>query len=190
MNRTRLHFIKAMLPGFIPLIIFMLADSFWGTKEGLIIAIILGILELLIIWFREKRLERFVLFDIGLIIFFAGISLLLNNDIFFKLKPAVMELILCVILGVSAFTPANIMQMMTLRYLKGIKMNDAALAKMRQSMIIMFFLFLAHTALIVFSAFCMSSAAWAFISGVMFYLIFAVYLGIEYILLKMKIKKQ
>ena len=180
MNRTRLHFIKAMLPGLVPLVIFILADSIWGTKTGLIIAVILGFIELGVIWVREKRIERFVLFDLGMIIFFAGISLILENDIFFKLKPAVMELILCIILGLSAFTPANLMQMMTMRYLKGFKMNDAAMAKMRQSMVILFFLFLSHTVLIIISAFFMSSAAWAFISGVMFYLIFGVYIAIEF----------
>ena len=179
MNADRLFFIRGMIPGLIPLVIFLLADSIFGTKVGLIASIVLGIIELAVIYLREKRIERFVLFDLGMIIFFAGTSLLLENDIFFKLKPAVMELVLCVILGVSAFTPANILQLMTMRYLKGMTLNEAAARKMRQSCAVMFVLFLAHTMLIVIAAFFMSNAAWGFISGVMFYLIFGAYMAAE-----------
>lgn len=165
-----------MIPGLIPLAVFIAADALFGTKTGLIVSCALGVFEFAFIYFKEKRADRFVLFDLGMIIVFAGLSLLMNNDIFFKLKPAVPELILCIILGISAFTPANLMQKMASRYLKGISFTDEATRKMKRSSAALFFLIFGHTALIVYAAFFMSTAAWGFVSGILFYILFGVYL--------------
>lgn len=166
-----------MIPGLIPLAVFIAADSLFGTKTGLIVSLALGVLEFAFIYFREKRADCFVLFDLGMIIVFAGLSLLMDNDIFFKIKPAVPELILSVILGISAFTPANLMQKMSARYLKGVSISEEASRKMKRSSAMLFFLILGHTALIIVAAFFMSTAVWGFISGVLFYILFGVYLA-------------
>ena len=71
-------------------------------------------------------------------------ALLMDSDIFFKLKPAVPELILSVILGISAFTPANLMQKMSVRYLKGVSFSEEASRKMKRSSAVLFFLILGH----------------------------------------------
>ncbi|PIY02755.1 MAG: NUDIX hydrolase, partial [Bacteroidetes bacterium CG_4_10_14_3_um_filter_31_20] len=97
------------MPGFLPLFVFIAADEIWGTEIGLIVAIAFGVVQLIITYFKEKRLDRFTLLDTALIVVMGGISLSFNNDIFFKLKPALIEIILCLILGISVFTPANIM---------------------------------------------------------------------------------
>lgn len=165
---------KAMLPGLLPLIAFIIADSCFGTKAGLAVGCALGAAEFLWILAREKRADLFVLFDLGLIVVFAGASFLLDSDVFFKLKPAVPEGILCVILGVSAFTPADLMQAMARRYLRGMTVTPAASRAMRTGSAILFVLMSAHTALIVYAAYRMSTAAWGFISGALFYIIFGV----------------
>ena len=167
----------AMLPGLLPLAAFIIADSCFGTKAGLAVGCALGVLEFVWILAREKRADLFVLFDIALIIIFSAVSFLLNSDVFFKLKPAVPEAVFCVILGVSAFTPANLMQAMSARYLKGMTMTPAASHAMRRGSAVLFALMSAHTALIVYAAYRMSTAAWGFISGALFYIVFGVYVA-------------
>jgi isopentenyldiphosphate isomerase len=54
----------------------------------------------------------------------------------------------------------------------------------------LFYIILAHIALVVYSAFYMSSEAWAFISGGLFYILFAVYFGIEFVKNKHSAKQQ
>jgi isopentenyldiphosphate isomerase len=120
---------------------------------------------------REKRLEKFVLFDTLLLTALGGISLALDNEIFFKLKPALIGLILCVVLGLSAFTPLNFMLSMSKRYMKGIEFNDQQVKKLKQSIRGMFWLFTVHTGLVFYAAFYMSHEAWAFISGGLFYIL-------------------
>lgn len=177
MNRTQL--LKKLLPGFIPIFVFIAADEIWGTKVGLFVAIGIGIIEMLWIAIKEKRFEKFVLFDTLLLVVLGAVSILLDNDIFFKLKPGLIELILVVVLAISAFSSVNIIGLMGKRYLKDTSFNDAQMAQMRQSLKVLFYIFLLHTVLVFYSAFYMSKEAWAFISGVLFYLLFGIYFLVE-----------
>lgn len=177
MNRAQL--LKKLLPGFIPLFVFIAADEIWGTKIGLFVAVGVGIAELIWIGIKEKRFEKFVLFDTLLLVVLGAVSILLENDIFFKLKPGLIELILVGVLGVSAFSSLNILGMMGQRYLKDVSLDESQVQKMKQSMRSLFYIFLVHTALVFYSAFFMSKEAWAFISGGLFYAIFGAYFVYE-----------
>lgn len=186
MNKADL--LKKMLPGFLPLLVFIIVDEWLGTEAGILFALGFGILELAFIYIREKRIEKFVIIDTIFLMVFGGVSLLLENDIFFKLKPALIELIFCLLIGVSAFSGNNIMMKMGQRYMKGVEMNSSMEAQFKRSMKIMFWLFSAHVFFIVYSAYFMSKEAWVFISGGLFYIMFGVYFGVE--LLRNKLKNR
>jgi len=98
MNRFEL--LKTLLPGFLPIIVFIAADAIWGTVTGLIVAIVFGILELIYTFFKERVVDKFILFDTGLIVLLGLVSLLMENDIFFMLKPALIEALFIVILEI------------------------------------------------------------------------------------------
>jgi isopentenyldiphosphate isomerase/intracellular septation protein A len=172
---------KKLLPGFIPLFVFIIADEFWGMKVGLVVALLIGIGEMCVTWYREKRLDRFVLLDTGLLVGLSGVSILLENEIFFKLKPALIELILCAILGVSVFSSVDIIGTMTRKYMKGVEMNEIQEALFKRNLRNLFYIVIAHTALVFYSAFYMSKEAWAFISGGLFYILFAIYFLFEFL---------
>ena len=178
MNRAEL--LKKLLPGFIPLFVFIAADEIWGTKTGLYVAIGTGLLEMSWVGYKEKRFDKFILFDTVLLVILGATSIILNNDIFFKLKPGLVELILVAILAVSAFSSMNIIGLMGQRYLKGTKFTDEQELQMRKSMKVLFYIFTAHTILVFYATFYLSKEAWAFISGGLFYTLFGVYFLIEY----------
>jgi isopentenyldiphosphate isomerase/intracellular septation protein A len=186
MNRAQL--LKKLLPGFIPLFVFIAADEIWGTKIGLFVAVGVGIAEMLWIAVNEKRFEKFVLFDTLLLVVLGGVSIFLENDIFFKLKPGLIELILVGVLAVSAFSSVNIIGLMGKRYLKDTEFSEVQMKQMRQSLKALFFIFAVHTVLVFYSAFYMSKEAWAFISGGLFYVIFGVYFLFEFYRQKRKQK--
>ncbi len=179
MSRTEL--LKKLLPGFIPLFVFIAADEIWGTKVGLYVAVSVGILEMSWIGLKEKRFDRFVLFDTILLVALGAVSIFLENDIFFKLKPGLIELILVAVLGISAFSAVNIIGLMGQRYLNGVTFSDAQVLQMRKNLKYLFYLFSAHTILVFYSTFYMSKEAWAFISGGLFYFLFGVYFVFEFI---------
>ena len=169
--------LKQMLPGLLPLFVFVVADEVWGTVVGLYVAVGFGIAELAFTWVKERRLDGFILGDTALLVAMGAVSILLENDIFFKLKPALLELILCVILGVSAFSSKNIVMMMSRRYMKNMpaEIGDAQMELLRRPLRILFWLLAAHTALVVYAAYFMSREAWAFVSGGLFYILVGVY---------------
>jgi len=187
MSRTEL--LKKLLPGFIPLFVFIIADEIWGTKIGLFVAVGVGILEMVWVGLKEKRFDKFVLFDTLLLVVLGAVSIILDNDIFFKLKPGLIELILVAVLGISAFSPVNIIGLMGQRYLNGVTFNDAQVVQMRKNLKYLFYIFTAHTLLVFYSTFFMSKEAWAFISGGLFYILFGVYFLFELFRQKRKQKE-
>jgi len=161
-----------LLPGFIPLFIFIIADEIWGTTVGLVVAVASGVLELAFYWFREKRFDKFVLLDTLLIIFLGVISIILDNEMFFMIKPGLIGVLMSVFLGVSAYTPANLMFSMSKRYMKGIEFTDHQMAMMKRNIKVLFWIFTGYTALVFYATWYMSKEAWGFISGVLLYLLF------------------
>lgn len=173
--------LKHLTIGFLPLLIFIIADELFGLTVGLIVAIAFGIAEAIYIYWREKRIDRFILFDTGLIVALGLVSLLLQNDIFFKLKPGLIELILVVLLGITAFSRNPLLIRMTGRYLKGVEFSETVMDQMRSMMRRMFWLFAAHTVLIFYSAYFMSTEAWGFISGGLLYILMGGLMAGEFI---------
>jgi len=187
---SKSELLKKLLPGFIPLFVFIAIDEIWGTRAGLVAALVIGVAEMVWIWIKEKRFDRFVLFDTGLLFVLGSVSIVLDNDIFFKLKPGLVELILCAVLAVSAFSKLNIIGLMTQRYMKDMELNEQQMAQFRKTMQLMFFVFLFHTGLVFYSAFYLSNEAWAFISGGLFYIIFALVFGYEFIKQRLRLRKK
>lgn len=178
-----------LVPGFIPLFAFILVDEIWGTIAGLVVAIGIGIIELAWYWIKDRRFDKFILLDTSLIVVLGLISIFLENAIFFKIKPALIGALMCAILGVSVFTPSNILLNMSKRYMKNVTFNDKQYQQFRNSMRAMLWLFTAYTALVFYSVWFMSDTAWAFISGGLFYILFGVYFLYEFVRNKLAQRK-
>jgi len=184
----QLGLLKKMLPGLLPILIFIIADEVWGTEIGLIVAIVIGVLQLVYFGLKEKRIEKFVLIDTLLIIAMGGISIILKNDIFFKLKPVIIEGILAAVLAFSLFSKHNIMLKMSERYMPDMEINEEQNKLMQKSIRNMLIILLLHIALTIYSAFYLSTEAWAFISTGLFYILIFGYFGIEFLIKFLKNK--
>jgi isopentenyldiphosphate isomerase/intracellular septation protein A len=183
MNKYQL--LKKLLPSLFPLMVFIIIDELYGTSAGLIAAICFGIAQVLFTYVKDSVFDKFTIFDTVLIVILGSISYLLENDIFFKLKPALIGAILCILLGISSFSKMNVIAFISKRYLNGINFDDEQAKQFNRSVKALFYIFSFHTILVLYSAFYMSKEAWAFISTVVFYLLFGVYFIFEFI--KMKI---
>lgn len=180
MESNQLNMFKKLLPGLLPIFVFILVDEFWSTEAGLVVALVFGIGQLIYVFVRERRLDRFVLFDTALLIVLGGISIVLKDEIFFKLKPAFINLIFCAVLGYSAFSSRNLMMIYTQRYMGDMKIPAEAEKTMQATMKILFWMMLVYTALIIYSAYFMSKGAWAFISGGLLYILFGLFFAWQY----------
>lgn len=183
------NMLKSLLPGLIPIFIFTIFDTFLSTTNALIAAITFSFCELLYYKIRYKTIDKFILFDVILISSLGGISIISDNPVFFKIKPAIIEGIMIIIMGVTAFTPANIILLMMKRYFRNINLNELQIKMIRKSSMILFIIFSIHCILIIYSAYFMSKEAWAFISGILFYIIFAIYMLFGIIISRHKIRR-
>jgi len=178
--------IKKLIPGLIPLLVFILADEFWGMKVGLAVAVSIGLVELLITFIREKKLDRFVLLDTLLLVLLSALSYLFENEIFFKVKPAMIDLVLAAVISLSLFTKIDPLGSMTQRYMKGVELNRIQKDLMRKNIRVMFWMVLIHTGLVLWTAFFSSKEVWAFVSSFLLFIMMGVYLGFEAIRHKLK----
>jgi isopentenyldiphosphate isomerase/intracellular septation protein A len=184
-----LNFLKKILPGLLPLFIFIIADEIWGTEVGLYVALASGIGELLFYYIRDKKIDKFILLDTGLLLVLGVISIALENDLFFKIKPALIEGILVFIIALSLWGPRNLIMTMSKRYLGEIQLNEDQEKAMRLNMMAMFWITVFHIILVLYSARYMSKEAWAFISGGLFYIFFAAYFFILWIIKQIKTRR-
>jgi isopentenyldiphosphate isomerase len=181
--------LKKLLPGLLPLFIFILADEIWGTQIGLYVAIAFGLGELGFYYIRDKKIDRFVLLDTGLLVLLGAVSIALENDLFFKIKPALIELIMLAIIAFSLWGPRNLIMAMSQRYMGDIQLNEQQEKVMRINMIAMFWITLVHIVLVLYSAKYMSKEAWVFISGGLFYIFFAAYFVFLWLVNKIKTRR-
>jgi len=172
--------LMSLIPGLLPLLVYVIADEIWGSLIGLYVAIGFGVLELAIAYIKFRKIEKFILLDIGLLLLLGSVSVLLENDIYFKLKPAFIELIFAVIIGFSVYSSRNIIFEMSKRYLKNVQVNSEAQTRLNKTLKVVFFLTLFHITLVVYSSFYMSKEAWAFISGILYYLLILGYFAFEF----------
>jgi isopentenyldiphosphate isomerase/intracellular septation protein A len=182
------NLLKKLLPGLIPLFIFILADEIWGTTIGLYVALGFGVGEFLFYLIKDKIIDKFILIDTGLLLVMGVISIALENDIFFKIKPALIEGILLSVIAFSLWGPKNIIMAMSQRYMGEMILNPEQEKMMRQSMIVVFWITLAHIVLVILSALYMSKEVWLFISGGLFYILFAAYFGFLWIKNKIQLR--
>ena len=178
--------LKNFTIGFIPLLIFIITDELFGTKIGLITAISVGIVEFGYYFIAYRRIESFILFDVGLIIVLGVVSIILENELFFKMKPALIELILVVLLGIHAFSDKPLLLLLGQRYFKNMPVNDLQMQLIRKMSRFLFFVVFVHVVLIMYSAYYMSKEAWAFISGGLFYIVFGLIFIGQWLYFKMR----
>ena len=173
---------------FFPIIVFIIADELYGVIVGMAVAMFFSVGEFLFTIYKEKRVDFFILFDVILISVLGGISIISHNDIFFKLKPALVQSILLILFGIAAFTNYPLMENMTKRYMKDMKFSDFQRKQMKKMSKQIFFIFLIHTSLIIYTAFYSSRAVWAFASGGLFYIIMAIFMLVQWWQGKNKVK--
>ncbi|MFO8002011.1 MAG: NUDIX domain-containing protein [Marinilabilia sp.] len=185
----RMSLAGKLLPGMLPLLLFVVVELVWGTTAGLTAALVLGVVQLMWFWFREKRIDKFVLGDIGFLIVLGGLAILFDNALLFKLKPVFVESALLLLIGYSAFSDHNLVLLMTRRYFKGVIAGPFESWVMQQMLKIFFGLLGMHVLLTLAAALWMPHAWWAAISGPGFYVLVVLMFGISWIINHQRKKK-
>lgn len=183
----RKELLKNLTIGFLPLLVFIVADELFDLLISLLIAMAVGLLELAVTYFREKKFDKFILLDLTLIGSLGLVSVALENPVFILIKPAIIEAIFVVLIGITIFTDNPLLINMSARYMKGMALADQQIEMMRRMLHTIFWLFIGHIILVVAAAIYVGQPdtpgylgrkeIWAFVSGGLLYIL----MGISFI---------
>ncbi len=58
MDTNQLNLFKKLLPGLLPIFVFILVDEFWSTEAGLVVAVVFGIGQLGLHFYPRKTFRQ------------------------------------------------------------------------------------------------------------------------------------
>ena len=172
MNKTSLLF------GVLPLVIFVIIDSFFGLEEGVISALVFAFFEVAYSYYKFRKIDALTwgsLFFVGL---FGLLSLYTADPLFFKLQPVFLGSIFCGVLFISQFVGQPLLVLMSKKYhhifppAVGRKMNHPFIVeKLKKLNLYLGFGLLLHSLAVAYAAFYLSEWWWLGIRGVGLYVV-------------------
>lgn len=105
-----------LLAGILPLLIFVIIDSFLGLNKALVSAVILAILEAGFSLYYFHEVDSVTLFSLLTVALFCFISYKKSNPLFLKMQPTLISSIIGIILIVSYLINDPLLLNMSLKY--------------------------------------------------------------------------
>lgn len=92
-----------LLFDFFPILLFFLGYKLWGIYAATIVAIVANLIQVAAYWIWQRRVETSHLIGLGLIVVFGGATLLLQEEIYIKWKPTVLNWLFAVAFFASQY---------------------------------------------------------------------------------------
>lgn len=163
-----------LLVQMLPLIVFIIVDSLFNNiRVSIISAVAFAVVQLALFWAKTRQFDWFVLLDVVLIVGLGAISIILKNEIFFKIKPAVVEAATIVFFLAMVILPDRFLMGYFGRMMPaGMVLRPAAIGAMKTMLLLMCGYVLLHIGAVLYTAYYSSRKTWALVSGPGFYLLF------------------
>jgi len=81
-----------------PLAVFFVAYLFFGLMAATGAIVISTVVALAFSWYYERRLPMMPLISAAAVVVFGGLTIALNDETFYKMKPTIVQAVFCVIL--------------------------------------------------------------------------------------------
>lgn len=158
----------------LPLFVFLIVDMiFTNTAVSITSAVLFAIFQMLFTYQRDGSPDYLILFDVGLIVVLGVLSIILKNDLFFKLKPAIIEVLMVALIIGFTFAPDSfIIKYLTRFTPKSMTLSEALLPQIKQMCWAMAIYTLLHAGAVWYTAYHSSRKVWAVVSGPGYFLLF------------------
>lgn len=154
----------------LPLVVFMVVDSVvTDVRISIACAIGFAVAQLGVTWARHRRFDWLVLLDVALIGGMGGISIALDDPVFFLVKPAILEGLTVLLLIALLAAPAPYVLRYMARLAPGGTLRPDAVSTMKPLLGVMCGSVALHVAAVLYAAFHATRATWALVSGPGFY---------------------
>lgn len=163
-------FIK-LLPSLLLIAIYFIADEFFGPLAGTICALLLGAGEFFYTRLRYKITDRIILLTTLFFCIPGAISIWGEGSLWTRLQPGLIETSICILLGIFAFTRADLSETLPFSCRQNIHFSPEQQKTMKNTIKILFILLCIHTSFVYLSTFLFSTQTTSFISGPLLYIL-------------------
>lgn len=157
----------------LPLIVFIVVDSVvTDVRISIAAAIVFAAGQLTFTWVKRRRFDWFVLLDVALIGGFGAVSIVLDDDLFFRVKPAVLEGVTVLFMLALVLAPEPFLLGYFGRIMPERALRPEALGMMKSMLRWLSCFTLLHIAVMLYATFHASRGTWAMVSGPGYYVVF------------------
>jgi intracellular septation protein A len=158
----------------LPLIVFIVVDSVvTDVRISIGAAMVFAAGQLAVAYAKTRRIDWFVVLDAGLVAVLGGVAIASQNELFFKVKPAIVEGLTVLFMLALVLAPDRFLVGYFGRMMPGRALQPEALGRMKTLLGWMCAWIALHIGAVLYTAFFSSRRAWAFVSGPGFYLLVA-----------------
>ena len=94
---------------FAPLLVFFVTNYFWGLMPATGAIMVTTTIAIAISWFVARHIPMMPLVSAILLMIFGGLTLIFDNDIFIKMKPSIVYVMMAIALAIGLYTGRNFM---------------------------------------------------------------------------------
>ncbi len=183
---------RLLFLGLIPVIVFWLVEEKFGTLWGIIAAIVWAVGECVFEYTQKKRVDRLTLISTGLVVGLGALGAWLDKSVIFKFQPVIIEIIFAAVLIWGGRRGEPLLLKMARQSRPEVFANQreeilqkqsALMARMTRNLI---WLLIIHSAFLSYVAINGTTGEWAFWKGIGFNVFLVVWIGGEFLLLRLK----
>lgn len=163
-----------------PVILFTVVEEWGGLTWALIFSIIYAVIEVSWEWWRHRRPSGITLFSNCMVVGLSGVSYFTQSGVWFKLQPAILELVMAVFLIGSYFLKKPMLVVMMRQ--QGHQVNQAMEAFFSGLTLRMGFFFIFQATLAAIASFYWSTEVWAFLKSIGIFIMMIGYMLIEVVI--------
>ena len=187
-NKKPSNQMKSLLfGGLLPVIAFTVIEQFYGPVWGTVAGLLFGAGEIIYEWRSQGKVSAITLTSNSFIFVLGFVSIYTQEGVWFKLQPAILLFILGLWFIATTFRGTPLL--VGLAKKQNPNLTPEMLNFFRSLNLRLGFFMLALAALSVYAAFEWSTAAWAFLKGVGGPFLMVIYLIIEIIFFRFRMKK-
>lgn len=158
----------------LPIIVFLIVDGlFSNTIYSIISAIVVALFYMTFSFFKTGNIDYMILIDVALITALGIVSIVVKNDIFFKLKPAIIDVVAIIFMIVLIFASEKFLLSYFIRFMPpNLNFNQAFIPYLKRMLLFTSLYTLLHGLAVWYTAFNSSRRTWALVSGPGYFFLF------------------
>lgn len=164
--------VTTFLMGVVPLVVFVLVDSFSGVKAGIIWALLFALAELVYTLVVYRTVDEITVISLGTVLLFGFLSYKSGNSFFFKMQPVILGVLFGVLMLVMQALGKPLLVILTEKYqylmpseLRGRLLDPFFLKFLAKCSLTLGVGFLVHAGLVAYAALKMSNWWWLALRG-------------------------